>query len=124
VIIIKFAMIAFLLFLAWMLTVAAQQHLARPGLAYYLDMAKTTSVNSIQPQYRISAVAAAKRPHALEVEFYTNRQPYRVTTFEMGVRLQSSYYYIDGYGRLRYLGSQPVWGGPIFMRQLSPPPSN
>ena len=121
-IIIKFILLIFLFFMAWLIVTMDERMQPRSGPNYYLDMGPG-SVNSIQPQYRISRTEAFNRPHAFEVECFNNGEPFRITVLEKGVRKSSTYYFVDGYGRLRYVGHDDFWGR-IRMQQLSPPPKD
>ena len=121
-IIIKFAMVIFLFFLLYLVETTAERMQPKSGPNYYLDMADA-SVNPIQPEFRISKLEAMKHPHVFEVECYNNGAPYRVTVLENGVRKSSTYYYIDGYGRFRYVGYDDG-SGFVRMRQISPEPKD
>ena len=116
VLILKFSVVIFLLYLTWLAVYSAERMQPRSGPNYYLDMA-SASVNSIQPQYRVSREEAMARGHALEVECFNDGTPYRVTHLENGARRDSTYYFIDGYGKLRYLGFDGG-GGDVIMRKL------
>jgi hypothetical protein len=120
-VIIKFALIIFLIALTWFVAYLSQLYQPRPGMNYYLDMSALTP-NSIQARYRISYPQALEHAHALEVACFPGGVPYRITKFSYGQRLSSSYYYVDGYHRLRYTGTQNFWGAPIYMRRASPIP--
>ena len=90
------------------------------GPFYYLDMGP--ECNSLQPEYRIPRELAMHRPHALEAECFNNGAPYRVTTLSNGIRGFSTYYLIDGYGRLRYVGRGGRWG--MQVRQIGERPAD
>jgi hypothetical protein len=122
VVIVKFILVIMLIYLAYLVTTISVLTRPRYGPNYYLDMG-SASVNSIQPQYRISYVEALKAKHALEVECFNNGVPFRVSKMSYGVRLSSTYFYSDGYGRLRYLGFDSG-NGMIVMKQLQGPPKD
>jgi hypothetical protein len=115
--VVKFSMVVFLLYLTWLAVYSAERMQPRSGPNYYLDMGPA-SANSIQPEYRVTRLEAMRCRHALEVECFNDGSPYRVTHLEDGVRKASTYYFIDGYGRLRYVGQDDGWGF-VRMRRLA-----
>jgi hypothetical protein len=121
-VIVKFMLFAMLLYLAYLMTTITIMTRPRSGPNYYYDMA-TASVNSIQPQYRIEYLQALGCKHALEVECFNNGVPFRVTKMSYGVRGDSTYYYSDGYGRMRYVGYD-VGNGRVVMVRLQPEPKD
>ena len=118
-IIVKFILAAMLFFLTFLMVTAAERMQPKAGPNYYLDMGPV-SANSIQPQYRIAREDAMQRNHALEVECFNNGTPYRVTKLERGRRVSSTVYLIDGYGRLRYVGTEEE--GALRLKRLMPQP--
>jgi hypothetical protein len=122
VVIVKFIMVIMLLYLAYLVTTITVMTRPRSGPNYYYDMS-TASVNSIQPQYRISYVEALKCKHALEVECFNNGVPFRVSKISYGRRQSSTYFYSDGYGRMRYIGYDSG-NGDVTMLRLQPPPND
>lgn len=121
-IIVKFAMVAFLFFMAYLIVTTAERMQPKSGPNYYLNMGDA-SVNPIQPEYRISKTEAMQHPHVYEVESYNNGAPYRISKLENGVRTSSTYFYIDGYGRFRYVGYDDG-SGTIRLKQITPEPKD
>jgi hypothetical protein len=119
-VIVKFIMVLFLAYLAWLAVYTDQRMQPKSGPNYYLDMTGIVS-NSIQPQYRVSREVAMKSNHALEVECFNNGTPYKITKLKNGVRTSSTTFLIDGYGRLRYVIEDNGYGWKQ-MRQISPEP--
>jgi hypothetical protein len=122
-VILKFALVFFLLYLLWLLAMFERMHQPKYGPYYYVDMS-ATNVNSLQQQFQISYQTAMTAKHALQVECYNNGMPYEITSLTNGVPGTSTFYFVDGYNRLRYVGTQYIRDGLIRMRRLSPVPQD
>lgn len=122
-VILKFAVLFFLIYLTWLAVNLERMHQIKYGPVYYMDMS-ATNLNSLQQQFQIDYITAMKMNHSLEVTCYNNGMPYRVTSLTDGAWGTSTYYCVDGYNRLRYLGTQYIKDGPIHMRRLTSPPKD
>src|SRR5262245_55270270 len=100
-IILKFAMVFFLFYLFWFSVELLNRASPKGGPFYYTDVSPI-GVNPIQPEYRIDRQTAMHMKHALKVYTYNDGAPWQVSKLQNGFEVSTKYYFIDGYGRLRY----------------------